>query len=220
MNKVAVIALLAGLGPAAVAQRLPAPPGFTGLPAASPAAFGHPTGPSGFLPVFFDSSYPGYLTPSGYPAAPQPPVIVVETATPPPPAVERLPRPVQPLLIELQGNTYVQLSGEKETSIQRIEDEKPSKRFQRRAVESPQASRTNQRPSASLVFRDGHQEEVSSYTIAGNILYAGDDGHANRSWSRKIELSSLDLPGTVTSNQSRGIQFHCPTAPNEVIVGP
>jgi hypothetical protein len=74
--------------------------------------------------------------------------------------------------------------------------------------------------SALLLFRDGHQEEVSSYTIAGGVLYLGDDGHANGSWSRKIELSLLDWPGTVTSNQSRGIQFHFPTAPNEVIVGP
>jgi hypothetical protein len=220
MNKVALIALLTGLVPAAAAQRSPAPPGFTGLPAASHATFGHPAGSSGFLPVFLDSGYPGYFSSPGYPAAPQPPVIVVETATLPPAAVERAPTPVQPLLIELQGNTYVQLSGEKETSILRIEEEKPSKRFQTRTVEITPSPHGDQKLSTLLLFRDGHQEEVSSYTIAGGVLYLGDDGHANGSWSRKIELSSLDWPGTLKSNQSRGIQFRLPTAPNEVIVGP
>jgi hypothetical protein len=219
MSKVVFIALLASLVPMAAAQRLPAPPGFTGLPAVSQGSLGHPTGPSNFLPVFFDSAYPGYFA-SSYPAVSPPPVIVVESATPPAAAVEHAPSPVQPLLIELQGNRYVQLSGEKETSIQRIEEEKPSKAVQRRGMESFQSSRGNRNTSALLVFQDGHQEEVSSYTISGSVLYVGDDGHANGSWNRKIELSSLDQPGTVSSNQSRGIQFHFPTAPNEVVVGP
>ncbi len=219
MSRVAFIALFAALAPAAKAQRSPAPPGFTGLAAASHSAFGQSTGSSGFLPVFFDSAYPGYFAAPSYPAVVQPPIILVESATPPAAVIERAPTPVQPLLIELQGNRYVQLSGENESSIQRIEEEKPSKALHGLALTS-QSSPTNQRSNVLLVFRDGHREEVSSYTIVGGALYVGDDGHANDTWSRKIEMSSLDLPGTLNSNQSRGIHFHFPTAPNEIVVGP
>jgi hypothetical protein len=71
-----------------------------------------------------------------------------------------------------------------------------------------------------LVFRDGHREEVSAYTITGGAIYAPADFYRDGSWNRKIELSSLDLPETLKSNYSRGLRFQLPRAPNEVIVGP
>ena len=74
--------------------------------------------------------------------------------------------------------------------------------------------------SALLVFRDGHREEVSDYTIAQGILHASSDYYTNGSWNKKIELSSLNLPETIKSNQSRGLRFQLPSAPNEVVVGP
>ena len=73
---------------------------------------------------------------------------------------------------------------------------------------------------AILIFRDGHREEVSEYTIADGSLYTRADYYTNGSWNRKIELSSLNLSETVRSNQSRGVRFQLPSFPNEVIVRP
>src|ERR1035437_7705536 len=73
---------------------------------------------------------------------------------------------------------------------------------------------------AILVFRDGHREEVSDYMMADGVLYTRSDYYTNGSWNRKIELSSLNLPETVKSNQSHGLRFQLPSAPNEVTVGP
>ncbi len=73
---------------------------------------------------------------------------------------------------------------------------------------------------AVLVFRDGHREEVSEYTIADGALYTRTDYYTAGSWNRQIELSALNLPDTVKSNQSRGVRFQLPSSPNEVIVRP
>jgi len=74
--------------------------------------------------------------------------------------------------------------------------------------------------TAILVFRDGHREEVSEYAITNGILYTSDDPFAVGYWNRKVELSSLNLPETVSSNQTRGVKFRLPSAPNEVVVRP
>ena len=71
-----------------------------------------------------------------------------------------------------------------------------------------------------LVFRDGHREQVSTYTIADGILYTSGDYYTNGSWNKKIELSSLNIPETVSSNRSQGVNFQLPSAPNEVMVRP
>jgi hypothetical protein len=56
-----------------------------------------------------------------------------------------------------------------------------------------------------LVFKDGHQQEVSNYAIVGGTLYDLSDGR-----SRKIALAQLDLPATVKQNDGRGIDFELP----------
>ena len=75
-------------------------------------------------------------------------------------------------------------------------------------------------PPAVLIFRDGHREEASEYTIADGVLYTRADYYTTGSWTRKIELSSLNLSETAKSNESRGIKFQIPSSPNEVIVRP
>jgi hypothetical protein len=77
-----------------------------------------------------------------------------------------------------------------------------------------------ERAPAVLVFRDGHREEVTEYTIADGVLYARGNYYRDGSWNKRIELSSLDLHETIQSNQSRGVGFQLPNSPNEVIVGP
>lgn len=56
-----------------------------------------------------------------------------------------------------------------------------------------------------LVFRDGHQQEVSNYAIMGQTLYV----FSNR--TQKIGLSDLDVPGTIKLNDDRGVDFHLPS---------
>jgi hypothetical protein len=55
-----------------------------------------------------------------------------------------------------------------------------------------------------LVFRDGHQQEVSNYAIMGQNVYVFDKG------SRKIALADLDVAATVKANDERGLDFNIP----------
>jgi len=57
-----------------------------------------------------------------------------------------------------------------------------------------------------LVFRDGHQQEVSNYAIMGQTLYVLDTR------THKIALGDLDLPATIKLNDDRGVEFHLPTS--------
>lgn len=55
-----------------------------------------------------------------------------------------------------------------------------------------------------LVFRNGHQQEVTNYAIMGDTLYVFDQGR------KKIALADLDLPATVKANDDRGMEFKVP----------
>lgn len=167
-----------------------------------------------YYPVpFLDSSYSGYGSDVAYPA-PQPIVFMMQTA--PVPAVSDPAPPPQPLIIELQGDRYVQVSGDGVSQAQTI-DRVPAPS----SVQSPPA--TTPPPhlvSTILVFHDGRRQEVSAYTIAAGTLYAAADYYNSGAWNQKISLASLNLPETIAANQSHGVQFRLPAAPNEVIVGP
>jgi hypothetical protein len=56
-----------------------------------------------------------------------------------------------------------------------------------------------------LVFKDGHQVEVSNYAIVGNTLYDLTGGRRQR-----IALADLDLTATAKQNEDRGIDFRVP----------
>lgn len=92
--------------------------------------------------------------------------------------------------------------------------EKPEPRPQSeedyRASEPPQQQPQEQQPVADqpqtvLVFKDGHQLEVSNYAIVGSTLYDLSEGR-----TRKVGLAELDLPATVKQNDSRGVDFRLP----------
>lgn len=166
-----------------------------------------------YYPAFFDPLDFDYA-PSEYTPA-QLPVIVVQ-APASAAATEPASPPAEPLLIELQGDHYVQLSGDTSSRGQIIDARSPSAPLGHEPVSGHAAPRQ----AAFLVFRDGHHEEVSTYTITSGALYASADYYSSGTWNRKIELSSLNLPETIKANQQRGIHFQLPLAPNEVIVGP
>ncbi len=212
MRPLLLITLLTALVPSVNAQRMAAPPHF----ATHFSRGGHAR--SFLYPLAFsDPFYSDYDT--GYPAASQPPVVIVQ----PPPAAAPItdPSPAEPLTIELQGDRYVRISGEESSRAQMIDPTLPlgskTRRLSAPAIHAVDAA---QLPIAVLLFRDGHREETTSYTIADGVLYISASPYTGGPWIRKIELSSLNLPETISSNQSRGIKFQLPSAPNEVLVGP
>jgi hypothetical protein len=60
-------------------------------------------------------------------------------------------------------------------------------------------------PSTLLIFKDGHQQEISNYAIVGSTLYDLSDGR-----SKKVQLSDLDVSATVKQNDERGVEFQVP----------
>ncbi len=61
-----------------------------------------------------------------------------------------------------------------------------------------------------LVFRDGHQQEVTNYAIMGQTVYVLDDR------TQKIPLANLDVSATVKANDDRGMEFKIPAVPHQV----
>jgi len=60
-------------------------------------------------------------------------------------------------------------------------------------------------PNTVLIFKDGHQQEISNYAIVGRTLYDLSDGR-----SKKVQLADLDLSATVKENDQRGVEFQLP----------
>lgn len=71
--------------------------------------------------AYYDPFYSDYLSSTGYPVASQPPVIIVQTPAAAAPVAERASSPAQPLMIELQGDRYVRLSGGETSDSQMID---------------------------------------------------------------------------------------------------
>jgi len=222
MRSLAILALLGAFAPSLVAQRTAygVPPysgRFSRLQVGSqfhrdrgfPGSFYSPFG-YGFFPPDL------YADDAAAPSQPSQPVIVLQAPPAAAPVAEASVPAPQPLMIELQGDRYVQVSGSEDSSSQRIDQ--PLTKVPKSTSERLQLPQQN--APVLLVFRDGHSEEISSYTIENGILYSTADYYTAGSWNRKIELSSLNLPATLNSNRSRGVPFMLPTAPNEVVVGP
>jgi hypothetical protein len=152
-----------------------------------------------------DDSYSG----DGQQVVQQPPApVVVQAASAPQPVQEVKPAP--PLLIELQGDRFVRLTGS---------DVNPPFAASGSA-QATAAQPHDSLPPAVLVFRDGHRQEVSSYSIIGPALYASGSYWTNGYWTQKILLADLNLPATFQANQERGVNFILPSAPDQVITRP
>jgi hypothetical protein len=168
--------------------------------------------------------YAGYPSEPVVAPAPAPQVVVVQVPSAAPAEAPEPPKP-ESLLIEWQGDRYVRLSGatgaaEKASHAQLDYAEpgsvkSPSSESASAAVPVPQEPRP-----AVLVYRDGHREELRSYTIAGGTIYAQGNYWTDGYWNKKIQLTALNLPATEQASQQSGAKFVLPTSPNEVIVGP
>ena len=136
-----------------------------------------------------------------------PPEAALQPATPPrAPVAETGPEPVpSAVLLELQGNQWVKVSA--------FASATPTTKSIAPAV-------ARELPPAVIVYRDGHSEELSSYSIIGTTLYAKADYLTTGAWTRKVLLADLDLPATIKQNQERGLKFDLPSGPNEVILRP
>lgn len=234
MRRLLLITLLTALTPCANAQRTgSASRHFAGGFNRGGFSRGGPRSSFYSLPLY-DSLYADYLSSTGYPVASQPPLIILQAPPAAAPASDRFAAPPQsqPLMIELQGDHYVHVSGPEVSgsemigpdSVGQAADRKPTDRQtttgKRADPDANPSPVLPQLPPAVLIFRDGHHEEASEYTIADGILYTRGDPYSGGPWNRKINLSSLNLPETIASNQTRGLTFRIPTSPNEVILRP
>jgi hypothetical protein len=176
---------------------------------------------SAFLPIgYFYPDFPDY----DYDDEAVPPVtspvqiVVAPPSQPPAPA----PIPAQPLLLELREGQWVQVP----TAVPALASPQSVQSGSAKSP-NPAASTAGQKqaaqptpvsPRAVLVFRDGHQEEVATYMIQGDLIYASTDYWSTGSWTRKIPVAELDVPATLKLNQERGGKFSLPSGPSEIVI--
>jgi len=129
---------------------------------------------------------------------------------PPAPAAEVKTEPLpDPVLLELHGKQWVRVTNFGESS-------------ERALAEAPTVPPTSSKamPPAILVYRDGHTEEVSSYSIIGDSIYTKTDYWSTGAWTRTIHTADLNIPSTLKQNQERGVPFQLPSGPDEVMIRP
>jgi hypothetical protein len=148
---------------------------------------------------FFYSDYEPYEEYEPAPPAPPEPAVPLK--------IEPLP---DPLLLELHGNQWVRVTSFTQSSA---------------SVGAPggpgaQAARAKPLPPAILVFRDGHTEELSSYSIIGQKIYTKAADWTTGAWTRSIQIADLNIPATLKENEERGVNFELPSGPDEVMIRP
>ncbi|MGH9565477.1 MAG: hypothetical protein ACRD4I_05810, partial [Candidatus Angelobacter sp.] len=85
-------------------------------------------------------------------------------------------------------------------------DEQPPQADNASAESNPQPEPLQ--PATILVFKDGHQVEVSDYAIVGNTIFDLTPGHP-----RRVALSELNVQATQKQNDDRGVDFRLPAGP-------
>jgi len=232
MRKWRSIALLAAL---AVATQLYAQIGFGG----SPRGGGHFGSPGALPPgISFGSQgqrassgqgFPGnnglflgtpwlFDYPAGTPPVQTQPIIVVQSPTAPAPVQET--RPISPLLIEWQGDRYVRFNGSGERGRAAEADYSDASAVKSVGKQGASPAAPHELPPVSLVYRDGHREDLRRYAIIDNVIYVEGDYWSDGYWRKTIQMSLLNLPETIRMNQERGVKFRLPSGPNEVVTRP
>jgi hypothetical protein len=193
------------------------PIGVRGAPARLGFAHAHRSGRYYAGPVFWPYSYSD--SESQTLEAPPPQVVLVPTPQATAPAVSS---PVESLVLEWRGDRWVRLTNHGQ-SVQLEPTPAPTPPSglaaairQRTTAAEPVADL----PRATLMFRDGHTEEIQKYVIVGATLYTTADYWSTGSWTRKVQIAELDVPATLKLNQERGTRFRLPSGPNEVMMRP
>jgi hypothetical protein len=144
-----------------------------------------------------------------------------EPPTPSAPVAFEPPEPVkviQPIMIERQGNDWVQVAGYKQGTVSGGAN--PLSAGEPKGSAPAKSAPLLALPPAVLIFRDGHQEEVKGYTIIGSTIYAKSDYWSTGTWTRKVELADLNVPATLKANQDHGAPLRLPSSPQEIIIRP
>jgi len=173
-----------------------------------------------YYPYYDSDYYPFYDSQDEVGEAPPPPFRAQAAA----PASQAIPpKPPESLVMELRGDHWVRLTSYGPMAIagefggpQSGAGSGPAQA--KGSVASIRAQAPSELPPAVLVFRDGHQEEVTKYTIVGTTLSIKTDYWSTGSWTRKIPIAELNLAATLQANQERGAKFSLPSRPSEVIV--
>lgn len=165
-----------------------------------------------YSPGFY-GYYDGFPYYSDYygPSEPEYPPQEAPAPQAPAPQVKSEPLP-DPVLLELRGSQWVRVTNFGEST---------ERSLQGGTAGEPQTSaKLPETPAAILVFRDGHTEEVNSYSIIGEKIYTKSDYWSTGAWTLTIPIADLDIAATLKQNQQRGVKFDLPSGPDEVMIRP
>ena len=152
---------------------------------------------------------------------PQVPQVVVVQA--PPAEAQPDAKLPEPLMIELEGEHYVRFQGAEATQRRIADAQGPSTGAMPSSSRREMASVKPEGEALSpvvLIYRDGRRASVREYTIVDDTLYASGDYWVDGYWQKKIQVSSLNIPATIKTNQEHGVNFVLPSSSDEVITRP
>jgi hypothetical protein len=86
-------------------------------------------------------------------------------------------------------------------------EDAPAAKTREPEVRQPSPAEAREQIPVVLVYRDGHQQEVSNYAIVGQTLYSIGTFAAH-----KIPLADLNLKATIKANDDRGVEFAVPAS--------
>jgi hypothetical protein len=177
----------------------------------------------GYLPYlypYYDSDY--YTEEAPTETGPSRVVVVEKTqpraeATPPAP-------PPESLMLELRGDHWVRVTDSGQIMTESQAGKKGSTKAGDVRTITPQEQAAVQPvrelPPAVLVFRDGHKEEITRYTIVDGTVYTSADYWNGGAWTKKVPIAELDVPATLELNHERGTHFSLPSSPHVVVIRP
>ena len=161
----------------------------------------------------FHSGYGYYGTPYFYSDYYEPPEFEYQPpeTSPPPVQVQVKTEPLpDPVLLELHGTRWVKVTNFGEASDRALAG----------ATSADTQAKVKALPPAVLVYRDGHSEELSSYSIIGGSIHTKSNYWKTGIWTRTIPVADLDIPATLQENEKRGVNFELPSGPDEVMLRP
>ncbi|HZR67222.1 MAG TPA: hypothetical protein VFA85_18930 [Terriglobales bacterium] len=153
------------------------------------------------IPYFYSDLYDPYEIEYSAPEPPPRPEPIIQVKTEPIP---------DPVLLELHGDQWVKVP-----SFSMASDHALAK-----GTSAKEAAARQPLPPAVLVFRDGHREEITSYSIIGDSIHAKSDYWTTGSWNRTIPVAALNIPATLAQNRDRGVNFELPSSPDEIMIRP